>query len=98
MAPNSYDDAVTLLRELRALTLEKGYPTHGVGARVDDFLAGNHGPEGEAFRELLEEAATFIQDNVGKQDAYIDYEGKTELLRRVANALDGTTATGERQA
>lgn len=38
--------------------------------------------------DLIEEAATFIQDNVGIQDAYIDYEGKTKLLRKISVFLD----------
>jgi hypothetical protein len=47
--------------------------------------------------DLIEEAATFIQDNVGIQDAYIDYEGKTKLLRKISVFLDQCGPQNERK-
>lgn len=38
------------------------------------------------WRKLAEEAAWFIDNNVGKLDHLIDYEGKTALLEKIAAA------------
>ncbi len=43
-----------------------------------------------SLRDLMEDAQCFIRDNVGVQDQYIDYEGKTKLLDAIEQALVDT--------